>query len=343
MRQIRVFICAVVAVLFLCRPAEAQQKPHYTQYILNQYILNPAISGIENYIDIKASHRHQWVGIQDAPVTTYLTVHGPIGKKDFRTTATSFSMPGENPRGKSYWEQYNAPEPHHGIGMQVINDVTGPLSNFSMYGTYAYHLGLTPKMNLAAGFGVGFSRFGLDAAKLDFGDIIVDQAVYSSGLINKTKLDVLAGLYLYSSDFFVGLSAQQIVPQNIDFSEGYVRPNTGRTVPHLFATAGYRFLLTDDLNLIPSVMVKYIQPLDPQLEGNMKLQFRDIAWLGASYRHDDGFAGMLGLNVSNVFNVGYAYDYTTSKLNNYSKGTHEFIVGFIIGNKYPDKCPTVLW
>ena len=61
----------------------AQQKPHYTQYILNQYIVNPALTGIENYIDVKLSHRHQWVGIQDAPVTSYLSVHGPIGKKRF--------------------------------------------------------------------------------------------------------------------------------------------------------------------------------------------------------------------------------------------------------------------
>ncbi|RYZ27739.1 MAG: type IX secretion system membrane protein PorP/SprF, partial [Sphingobacteriales bacterium] len=33
--------------------AGAQQKPHYTQYIMNQYILNPAITGIENYTDIE--------------------------------------------------------------------------------------------------------------------------------------------------------------------------------------------------------------------------------------------------------------------------------------------------
>ena len=92
----------------------AQQKPHYTQYILNQYIVNPALTGIENYIDVKLSHRHQWVGIQDAPVTSYLSVHGPIGKKDFRTTATSFETPGENPRGKQYWQDFTAAEAHHG-------------------------------------------------------------------------------------------------------------------------------------------------------------------------------------------------------------------------------------
>src|SRR5438105_14030797 len=112
----------VVAGLLMGTFLQAQQKPEYTQYILNNYILNPALTGIENYTDIKISHRHQWVGLQDAPVTTYLTIHKPIGKKDDRTTATSFEKPGENPRGKSYWEEYEAAKPHHGIGLKIIND-----------------------------------------------------------------------------------------------------------------------------------------------------------------------------------------------------------------------------
>ena len=49
-------LCAIVLVGF------AQQKPHYTQYILNNYILNPALTGIENYTDVKMSARDQWVG-----------------------------------------------------------------------------------------------------------------------------------------------------------------------------------------------------------------------------------------------------------------------------------------
>ena len=94
--------------LVSCMTTLAQQKPHYTQYVLNQYIVNPALTGIENYVDLKLSHRHQWVGIQDAPVTTYLSVHGPIGKTDYRKTATSFDLKGENPRGERYWEEYTA-------------------------------------------------------------------------------------------------------------------------------------------------------------------------------------------------------------------------------------------
>lgn len=331
--------CVVIALT-----ARAQQKPHYTQYILNQYIVNPALTGIENYTDIKLSHRHQWTGIQDAPVTSYLTIHGPIGKKDYRTTATSFEVPGENPRGKQYWQDYVAAEPHHGVGLQVINDVTGPLSNFSAYGTYAYHIGLTPRTSLAGGFGAGISRISLDADKLDFGTTVVDPAVYAqTGVLNKTRFDMMAGLYLYSADYFIGLSAQQIVPSKIDFSNNTIRPKEGKSVPHLFATAGYRFLVGYDFNLIPSIMVKYINPMPTQIEANVKLQYQDFLWVGAGYRYKDGFNGMLGVNISNTVNVGYAYDYTTSRLNNFSKGTHEIIVGFLLNNKYDDSCPRNVW
>jgi len=321
----------------------AQQKPHYTQYILNQYIINPAITGIENYMDIKASHRHQWVGLQDAPITTYLTLHAPLGKKDYRTSSTSYRVPGQNPRGKSYWEDYTAAEPHHGVGMQVINDRTGPLSRFAAYATYAYHIGISPKTSLAAGFGAGITHMSLNASKLDFIYVPVDPAVYNSGIINTIKPDFNAGLYLYSSDFFVGVSAQQLIPQEVAFSDYSVKTTEGKIVPHLFATAGYRLLLSDDFNLTPSVMVKYVNPTPTQVDINAKLQYQDLAWIGGSYRTGEGFAGMLGINISNTVNIGYSYDYTTSALNTVSKGTHEILIGFLLGNKYGDWCPKNVW
>lgn len=338
MKQVIFVMLCIMTGVQVC----AQQKPHYTQYILNQYIVNPALTGIENYTDIKVSHRHQWAGIEGAPVTTYFTIHGALGKKDYRTTATSYSVPGENPRGKQYWEDYNAAAPHHGIGFQVIDDRAGPLHNLSAYATYAYHIGISPRTNIAAGFGVGFTRLNLDAGKLNFA-VPVDPAVSSSGIINKIRPDLNAGIYLYSADFFIGVSAQQIIPAKIEFADNVIRKTDGKVIPHLFATAGYRFLIGEDFNFIPSVMVKYMSPSPVQPEINAKLQYLDRLWAGISYRHKDGFAGMAGMNLTGLFNIGYAYDYTTSGLNTVSKGTHEIVLGFLLGNKYSDSCPRNVW
>jgi type IX secretion system PorP/SprF family membrane protein len=334
---------AILAAISLQGPLHAQQRPHYTQYVLNQYILNPALSGIENYTDVRLSHRRQWVGIQDAPVTTYLTLQTPIGKKDLRTTSTSFSGPSVNPRGRQYWVDYLAAEPHHGVGLQILNDRAGPLSRFSAMATYAYHIGLSARTNLAAGFGAGIERVALDGSRLVFGTTTIDPALASSAVINRFKPDMSVGLYLYSASFFAGVSVQQFVPENISFANNTIAPVKGRLVPHVFATAGFRFLLGEDFNMVPSVMVKSVSTLPPSVEANLKLQYRDLLWVGGSYRHEDGFAGLLGVNISSSLNIGYAFDYTTSPLNAFTRGTHEVLVGFLIGSRFEEKCPRNVW
>ena len=337
-RALIFFCCFLFTGLF------AQQRPYYTQYIMNNYIINPAVAGIENYWDVKASHRIQWVGLQDAPVTTYLSIHGPLKKSAYeRESATSFRARGENPRGTAYWLDYQAAEPHQGVGLTVLNDKTGPLNRFAAYGTYAYHLGISPYTNLSAGISVGFTNMSLDASKLNFGTYTIDPAVAGSGMINRIKPDISAGLWLYSRDYFVGLSAQQIVPQNIAFSDNTVSLSSGKLIPHLFLSAGYRMSVSEDISVLPSLLVRYINPLPLGVDINTKLQYQDIFWLGGSYRYQDGFAGMLGFNLNSSINIGYSYDIQTSRLNTVSKGTHEILIGFLLGNRWGDWCPSKLW
>ena len=329
--------------LVLCFTARAQQRPHYTQYILNNYVLNPALSGIENYTDVKLSARDQWVGIDGAPQTFYLTIHAPIGKADYKTTATSYNVPGENPRGKAYWENYTASEPHHGVGLTLISDQTGNFNRTTISASYAYHLGLTPTTNLALGFAPGITRIARNAAKTDFGGgVTVDPAQANSESLNRLRPDLSAGLWLYAANYFLGLSAQQIIPQKVSFVDNATY-NQGRLIPHLFFTGGYRLLLNDDINALPSFMVKYVSPNSPQVDVNMKMQYRDLFWMGASVRFKEGYQGMIGLNVANTFNVGYAYDFTQTSLNTASRSTHEIIIGFLLGNRYDDSCPRNVW
>lgn len=319
----------------------AQQKPQYTQYILNNYILNPALSGIENYTDVKMSVRDQWVGLNGAPKTIYFSAHGPIGKKDYKTSATSFNVPGQNPRGNAYWENYEASEAHHGIGMSLTNDQTGLYSHFNADISYAYHLGLSPRTNISAGFSAGINKVSYNRSKSNPADPN-DPALSSAGDLYKIAPDLNAGIWLYSADYFVGLAAQQIIPQKVSFNT--TAPGI-ELLPHLFGTFGYRFLLNEDVNAIPSVMIKYLPgtSVPAQFDLNVKVQYRDLLWLGASYRVKDGYAAMLGANVGNTFNIGYSYDLTTTNLNTVSRGTHEFIIGVLIGNRYSSKCPANIW
>lgn len=341
----RLLTCLCIALLTAIS-VKAQQKPHYTQYMLNNYIINPAITGIENYTDVKVSHRHQWVGLQDAPVTTYLTVHTPLGKKDDRATMNSYDVTSNiNPMGKRYWDDYTASEPHHGIGLQIVNDRIGPFNTFSAMATYAYHLGLSAKTNISAGVGVGFNNISINQQKTFFGaDFPIDPALSNSREFGRYRLDVSAGVYLYSADYYVGIGAQQLVPQNIQFTETGVNIGDGKLIPHLFLTAGYRFLLSEDVNLVPSILIKKVNPLPTQVDINLKAQYHNLFWAGVNYRMQYGFSAFAGLTISRGIGVSYAYDYSTTRINTISSGTHEILVGFAIpDNRQRDTCPKNVW
>lgn len=330
-----------------CIAVMGQAKPAYTQYILNNYILNPALSGIENYTDVKLSYRKQWAGINGAPVTSYLSMHGPIGKSDYRTTATSFEVPGENPRGRSYTEQYMAPSPHKGWGFTALNDRAGYINRWSVYGSFAYHKPISVRTTLSLGFSAGISSVSLDRSKIVWGSLDPnDPAIgLNNGELQRLTPELGAGLWLYGADYFVGASVLNIVPSKAKFSNS--KQYGTYYTPNYFLTAGYRFFLSDDISLLPSAMVQYWQPQLLGLHGNVKAQYRDLFWLGASYRHSDlvaGYSAMAGINVSNTFNISYAYENaTTSRLRTYTRNTHEIMIGFLIGNRYGDSCPRNVW
>lgn len=340
-------IILIVVLLGTIAFVNGQAKSSYTQYILNNYILNPALAGIENYADIKVSSRNQWTGIDGAPVTTYFSYQAPIGKSDYRTNATSYAVPGQNPRGKEYWRDYTAPDPHHGIGFVAMSDKAGYIKRWSLSASYAYHKPLGLKTTLSAGFNAGVSGINLDRTKATFADDgITDMALgLSISDTRKIKPEVGAGLWLYSARYFVGISVLNIIPGKAKFTSAdkfgtYFTPN-------YFATAGYRVSIGEDFKLIPSVMVQY---WEPQLLGahvNAKLQYMDKVWVGGSYRYSDflrGYSAMAGFNISNTVNLGYSYEVATnSRLRTYSGNTHEFIVGFTLGNKYSDACPRNLF
>lgn len=339
----RLFAKAMLVFTLFCLNANAQQRPHYTQYILNNYILNPAISGIENYTDLKLSVRNQWVGIDGAPTTYYGSLHAPIGKKDFNTSPTSMPMKGQNPRGKQYWLEYQAAPAHHGIGLQVMNYRTGYINRFSGNVTYAYHIPLSIRTTLAAGFGAGILNVSVDRSKITLANPI-DPAIGSgTGEIRMTKPDLSAGLWLYGSNFFFGVSAQQILPTRMPLVSSSLNKST--LVPHLISTAGYRFSVSEDISLLPSVMARYIPSMPLFTDINIKAQYRDLLWIGGNARISEGFSAMAGLNISNTFNIGYSYDISRTRfmLGLMQRGTHEIIIGFLLNNSYGDTCPRNVW
>ncbi|MBC6112040.1 type IX secretion system membrane protein PorP/SprF [Pedobacter fastidiosus] len=334
-------LIVILALTILSYEGFSQQKPQYTQYIFNQYLLNPALSGIENYLDFKAGYRKQWAGINDAPQTSFVSANWALGDNQLWSNAlTSFPEQTGNPMDRNYTQNYMSSPSHHGMGVTAVLDKTGPLSRLDANVTYAYHLQLSNSFNLSVGVAAGISRIALDVNALSFENPI--DPILSRALVTQLKPDVSIGLWLYGARMFAGLSTQQILPQKLSFTgdESY---NQGKEVPHIFATAGYKFFVDDEIAAIPSIMVKYVSPAPVSVDLNMKFAFKDKVWLGGSYRKDDSFSAMAGFNIGKMVNLTYSYDFTTSDLNQVSNGSHEIVLGLLLNNIYKVPSYIKMW
>ena len=305
-------------------------------------MLNPAIAGIENYVDLKTGYRNQWQGIEGAPETGFLSVHTPVGKKFGWDNATSFSGSGDNPMSRSYIQDYQASEPHHGIGLIAVFDKAGPINRTNAGLTYAYHLGLAPKLNLSVGVLAGLTNVSVDHSKIITGSSEPDAAV-AANISNQFSPDLGAGIWLYSPRVFVGISGQQLLRGNLLSSSSEQSVIVVKKVPHFFATVGYKLFLSEDIALIPSLLMKKAGPAAFSLDLNSKVAFKDKFWIGGSYRNKDSFSAMAGFYLNHLINVGYSYDFTTSELQKVSGGSHEIILSFLLNNRFRVTCPQKNW
>lgn len=326
--------------MLLASIATAQQRPQYTQYVFNNYLLNPALSGIENYADVKMGYRKQWAGITNAPKTSFITANWNLGSDYLWRNALSLPEKGDDPMSKNYMQNYTASPAHHGMGVTAVLDKTGPISRLDANVTYAYHLQLANTLNLSVGAAVGLTNIALDVNALLLEN--ASDPALSNTIVNQVKPDLGLGLWLYGARFFAGVAAQQIIPQKLSFTND-PSYNSGKEVAHYFITAGYKLFIDDEIAAIPSVMVKSVRPTPVSVDMNLKVSFRDRLWVGGSYRRNDSYSALVGFNMSKLINLTYSYDFTTSDLNKVSNGTHEIVLGLQLNNIYEVLSTTRMW
>ena len=160
----------------------------------------------------------------------------------------------------------------------------------------------------------------------------------ANGTNSQWTPDLSTGIWLYSSNYYFGASVQEVLPENLYFSTNNSY-NKSKTVPQYFVTGGVKLFLNDDITLLPSFLIKEINPTPLTYDINAKFSFQDKVWIGASYRHNDSFGVLAGLNISSFINIGYSYDITTSALNTVSNGTHEIVISLLLNNRYKVTCP----
>ena len=274
--------------------AFAQQQAQYSMYMINNYTLNPAVGGTEDYTDLKISYRTQWVDFGGAPKDFYVSGHTAIGKV-------------------KYADESVKPMPFHGVGGYIYNDITGPSSRLGAYGSYAYHLPLTSKLTASFGAFLGFQQYRLDASQLNFYSDDVQPETAVNGKQSKFLPDANIGGWLYHKNYYIGASVFQILNNGLNFDD--VKNSVeGKMNSHFFATAGYRVPINDDFTWVPSFVVKAVSPVPMQFDINSKFRYQDLAWVGFSYRKKDAFILLAGVTLLEHWDIAYSYDIATSNL-----------------------------
>lgn len=279
----------------------AQQLPQYTNYMINDYVLNPSLSGTKDYFEVQTNNRYQWVGITDAPRTNIISVNGPYKSKNM------------------------------GYGGYLYSDVTGPTRRTGISLSYAYHLKLTEAYKLSLGLSAGIQQFAVDAAKItmhDEGDLAL-----SNGLQSVIVPDFGFGFMLRHDKFFVGASVPQLYQSQLKFFD-YTTSTLSKLATHFFVMGGYKYDLNDNFRIEPTVLVKFVNPAPVKIDIAARVTYKKMVWAGVGYRTNDAITAMVGYTFQDYLTFAYSYDYTTTNLSNYTTGSHEIMVGLRF-NKNP--------
>ena len=296
----KIYLAVLIAVVTLFE-ANAQQDPHYTQYMYNMNVINPAYAGSKENLSFGLLYRKQWVDIQDAPSTFTFSGHSPAGK-------------------------------NVGLGLSVIADEIGPVKEQNVYGDFSYTLNLGGEHKLALGIKAGatFQKIGL------FSEIAPTLPQPGDGGFSEDTSNIFfnigTGIFYYTNKYYVALSVPNMMKANyLDFNG----VKYGTETQHYFLTGGYVFDLTPNLKFKPFAMLKSAFNSPSSLDLSANFLFNERFEIGGTYRVDDSVGGMVNFAITPSLRIGYAYDHIMSELKTSAPASHEIILLFDVN--FPKK------
>lgn len=295
MKRLVIFIFSVMLLADL----KAQQLPQYTQYMLNQFAINPAFAGVEEFAEVRSDNRYQWIGITDAPRTYVLTVNGPLKVKNM------------------------------GLGMNLFTDIVGPTRRVGLNFSYAYHIKLNKETKMSLALSAGVLQWGIDGHKLVLHDS-GDESLLTQYQTTYVP-DFGAGVLIHNKKFYLGVAVPQLYESKINLYPG--TQTTGKLVMHFNVNGAYKFDIGDDFKVEPSFLLKYETPAPFKLDVGARVIYKEQLWLGGAYRHNDAYTALLGVMIKNYLMIGYSYDFPTTNIRKYSSGTHEIMLGLRFSRK----------
>ena len=297
----RIFISSVFLLGMLTY--QGQQIALNSQYLFNDFSINPAVAGTKSYAPLSISFRRQWMGIDEAPVTQNLMYHTYLGD-------------------------------NMGFGAQMFNDASGPTRRSGISATYAYNIKTSKRTKLSFGLSGSLTQFSIDRDRL-ITEIPGDVAVMNSN--NQLISDCNFGIYWKGESHFIGFSSFNLFENKTNLM-ALTTPVVNTLNRIFYINGGYNFKIGALIELQPSAVLRIMDDNLLQIDGNLNLTFKNAYSIGLSYRNKDALSFMGGVNLGTT-TVGYAYDLGISKIKTYNDGTHEVFMSFKLKKNNQSKTP----
>jgi type IX secretion system PorP/SprF family membrane protein len=311
--------------------ALAQQLPIYSQYMMNSFLLNPAVAGHEGYTAINLTAREQWLGLKDAPGTYALSYQTRLLKNSYISRSASIR------RRKKVMSRSG----RVGYGVYAFTDMAGAFNRTGLQGTYTYHIPLD-RSQISFGVSLTGYQFRIDDSKMKLLD--PDDQLLLNTERSAFVPDANVGVYYTDQHLYAGISAMQLFQTPLKLGADKEGPGF-RMVRHYFAMAGYRFEINRDLLMEPSFLFKTTEDFIAQIDINAKMYFMENYWAGLSFRTGGSYSmveeSMNGKGASAIimggvrvdkYYFGYAFDYTFNAIGARTYGSHEFSAAVKFGD-----------
>lgn len=286
--------------LILMAPAFAQQDSQFSQYMYNTIAVNPAYAGSRGVTSIFLLHRSQWVGLDGAPVTNSFSINKPISNTNL------------------------------GYGISFLNDQIGVSDDNTISGDLSYFIPVSKNARLSFGL-----KFSANVLSVDYNRLTIrhpDDIVLAdqNNINNQFSPNVGMGIYWHSDRRYIGISVPNFL-ETKRYDDNI--SSTAKDKMHFYLIAGTVFKLNSDLQFKPALLTKLVQGAPLQMDLSANFLFNEKFTFGAAYRLNAAVTGLVGFQVSDSWQIGYAYDAETTRLANYNSGSHEIFLRFELFSK----------
>ncbi len=285
-------LLSIVLILLLTSSIQAQQDPYYTLYRYNLNMVNPAYSGSSNSSDLTMGFRMQWVGVEGAPKTQFVSYSQPLKNK-------------------------------LGIGFSVVNDEVFVLKETDVTLDLSYHIKLNDDYLLYFGLKGGGSFIDIDLSRAN----VKNDPLFAENqhFFNPT---MGAGLYLKNKKFYLTLSTPNFLSGDRYEKEGNV-PVAATDKLHVYVGGGYSIKLSENIIFMPSLMMRYVDGSEATFDVSTAFDINQKVNVGLNYRIDESVSVFALLKVVDQLQFGVAYEKSTAVTNEFTgTGTFEALLRF---------------